>query len=523
MRWLQKTWHNLPILYKGVTVIALPILCLTAVLPWLATLQRNLAEAQARVAHTQRVSLEARRLLSALVDAETGSRGFVITGREDYLAPYEEARETIPASLATLRDLVADNPAQGERVRALDVLALRQLEIIERTVQVSAQRLDGAGASARVGTLERLFDQGKAVTDALRSELGTFIEEEERLLAARNGVLARQQRITTLTIWAELLIGVAGGLAAAWLFSSGVARRLTLLEVNARRLESGASPDETPSGRDEISLLSHKLGSVERNVQMLRELERLKTDLIATVSHELRTPLTSVRSYLELLLKRELDEETRRRLLGVVSGEVARLSTLINDFLDLQRIESGLQTYTFQTVAVEPLVAEVVALFSRRSERHTFSLSLPKGLPDLRADPDRLHQALSNLLSNAVKYSPAGGVVEVRVRALPGRLEITVRDEGVGMSAATQKDVFTRFFRAQTPEVRGIGGTGLGLALVKEIVEAHGGAVSVESRLGVGSTFSLTLPVVVPEPQPTLHAAGPGGEGAAKGVVVHRG
>jgi PAS domain S-box-containing protein len=236
--------------------------------------------------------------------------------------------------------------------------------------------------------------------------------------------------------------------------------------------------------------LARKQAEVER-----KKIERLKDELVSTVSHELRTPLTSLRGFAELMLEREFPPEKQHEFLTVIHNASLRLTNLINDFLDLQRLESGHHTYDFRSVDLGEVLRETVTLFAHEDRHHTLRLVLPPSLPPVRADADRLRQVLSNLLSNAVKFSPQGGEVTLGAR-LEGRKKVVVwvADQGVGISPEEMHKLFSKFFRIDNTETRSIGGTGLGLALVKEIVEAHGGQVWAESTSGQGSTFFFTLP-----------------------------
>ena len=232
-----------------------------------------------------------------------------------------------------------------------------------------------------------------------------------------------------------------------------------------------------------------------RDITERKELDRLKDELVSTVSHELRTPLTSMRGFVELLLEREFPPEEQRQFLEIVDIEMKRLGKLIDDFLDLQRLEAGKLDYAFERQPLRPLILEAVRMFEHTSEQHTYELELPDGDLPVSADADRLRQALRNLISNATKYSPDGGRVRVAAEIRDGNVRVMVRDQGIGMDEATQKKLFTRFYRADSTATRRIGGTGLGLALVKEIVEAHGGQVGVKSKPGEGSEFHFSLPL----------------------------
>lgn len=235
--------------------------------------------------------------------------------------------------------------------------------------------------------------------------------------------------------------------------------------------------------------------AIVRDITQRKEVERLKDELISMVSHELRTPLASVRGFTELMLTRNFPPEKQRELLFIIQRETTRLTGLINDFLDLQRMEARQQNYQMADVDLAAILRTSVALFSNTVSLHTFQLEIPEQGPWIRADADRLHQLMINLLSNAVKFSPHGGEIGVGIRVHDDHVLVWVRDYGVGIAPEAVPKVFERFFRADNRDTRNIGGTGLGLALVKEIVIAHKGKAWVESTLGQGSTFFFTLPL----------------------------
>jgi two-component system phosphate regulon sensor histidine kinase PhoR len=237
--------------------------------------------------------------------------------------------------------------------------------------------------------------------------------------------------------------------------------------------------------------------TVMRDVTRFRELERMKTAFLNTVSHELRTPITSIRAFSELMHKKQADPEKSREWSGVINEEAERLNRLVDDLLDVSRIESGKKlSVVKRPIELKPLVTRTLALFSKDAATHPIELAMDEELTMAELDADRIEQVLANLLSNAIKYSPQGGKVELSIRfSPPESMRVEVRDHGLGLKPDDQANIFQKFYRVEGAHMNGIRGTGLGLSITKYLVEAHGGRMGVDSVFGEGSKFWFELPL----------------------------
>jgi signal transduction histidine kinase/HAMP domain-containing protein len=273
---------------------------------------------------------------------------------------------------------------------------------------------------------------------------------------------------------------------------------VSILWPTPREVEARVIPvrkrDGTPIGR----LLTF------RDVTREREVDRLKTEFVALVSHELRTPLTSIKGYVDLLIDGEVGavNDDQHDFLGVVQANADRLVRLIDDLLDVSAIEAGKVHLELAPTDPAALIRAVLPMLRTQIEAkgQTLTLDLPDDLPPVLADAARIAQVVTNLLSNANKYTPAGGAIGVSAHAAHGALRVSVSDSGIGLTAAERGKLFTKFFRADNRTTREVAGTGLGLAISQSMVELHGGAITVESDPGRGSTFSFTVPLA-PAPQ----------------------
>lgn len=234
---------------------------------------------------------------------------------------------------------------------------------------------------------------------------------------------------------------------------------------------------------------------VFRDITSETEAERLKSEFISTISHELRTPLSSIYGFTELMVKKQLPNEKQAKYLQTIHAETERLTHLVNDFLDVQRMEAGSQMYDREQLDIEPVIRDMMTFYEASSLKHTFELVTADDRPyELFADCQKFKQLMSNLLSNAVKYSPRGGKITVELAHHDQSVSIKVKDQGIGIPSDALDRLFDKFYRVDNSDSREIGGTGLGLPICQEIVRGHAGQIHVESVQHQGSTFTVVIP-----------------------------
>jgi signal transduction histidine kinase len=256
--------------------------------------------------------------------------------------------------------------------------------------------------------------------------------------------------------------------------------------------------EELRHRNEELSALYLKEQAISAR---LREADQFKDDLLTIISHELRTPLTSIKGSLSLLLDEQKVEGVTREFLEIAEQNTDRLIALVNDLLDLSRIESGKLELERERFSIRDAILSATQRIRALADRKGLRLEMqvPEGVPPVDADPGKVEQVLVNLLDNAIKFTPEGGQITLRAEAARGdgaaTLQVSVSDTGIGIPSECLPRVFEKFYRVDMSSTRGARGTGLGLAICKAIVEGHGGRIWGESAPGGGSRFTFTLPL----------------------------
>jgi signal transduction histidine kinase len=238
--------------------------------------------------------------------------------------------------------------------------------------------------------------------------------------------------------------------------------------------------------------------ATSRTYKQIEQLSRLRAEFVSTVSHEFRTPLTGIQGFSEMMRDEELSVAQMREFAGDINKDALRLARLIADMLDLDRMESGRMTFNLEPLDLNRILADAAAPFRLSAADHPIELHLDESLPTIVGSSDRLTQVVTNLVSNAIKYSPSGGAVELRTERDEKMAVLTIRDHGMGIPTEMLETIFDRYSRIESKVTATIQGTGLGLPIVRQIVQLHAGKVWATSEPGQGSTFHVRLPLGVP-------------------------
>jgi signal transduction histidine kinase len=346
-----------------------------------------------------------------------------------------------------------------------------------------------------------------------------WLERAPSLRSALVGTYLLASGLTFLNVWitarlmfasehdlllATVLLFFAGGIAVALgsFFASALTGRIARLEDAARKIQAGELSERVNvGGTDEIAALGNAFNQMADRLQSAqqkqKELEAMRRDLVAWAGHDLRTPLTSIQVLVEALSDGVVeDPESTRKYLSQAKKQVDILSLLVNDLFQVSQLDAGGLPLNVETASLSDLISDTLESFSGQAEQrqvHLSGFAAPEVDP-LSFDVQQMGRVLNNLVSNALRYTSPGGSVFIQAERLPGIVVVTIRDTGEGIAAEDLPHVFERFYRGEKSRSRASGGAGLGLAIAKGIVEAHGGKISVKSIPEAGTDFTFTLP-----------------------------
>jgi signal transduction histidine kinase len=440
-------------------------------------------------------------VLRLTLDVESSVNSFIITGNDSYLGPYENAKPKIPQNLAQLRAMMMDTPAELDDLAALESWASQYVS--QADAKIERRKVEGFDAtiSSLGNAPERLLATNmRASIDRLKASELSSLQSKERSL----------DQSFYRTIWV-LIIGCLAGIVAL-----GFANLVVSREIGKRRNAEVALTDANRELEDRIDERTKELEKVNESLRLVaaereellkkeqsarREAEianRLRDEFMATVSHELKTPLNSILGWARMLKAGDLDEDQVKKALGTIIKNSETQNRLIEDLLDVARIISGKLVLEFEPIDPVELVHDAIQTLQPLAQAKRIEIvedvSSESKTVTVSGDRNRLTQVFSNLLTNAVKFTPEGGKIEVRLGADGSHLIVSVKDNGIGIKPEFLPSVFERFRQDASVTTRN-GGLGLGLAIVRQLVEMHGGSVRVESEgVDKGSEFTVELP-----------------------------
>ena len=446
------------------------------------------------------------RIDPTLTNLATDQRGFALTGDSSFLGPYRLGRIQLDLSLDSLTSLAQNNEELALATHRLDRATRAWSRAAARQFAARSTSLPGDSVVKLARSVVALMDSARAAT--------SFLERITRAQAERSATeAARQFEVDTREALLIRLLLVAMVVLATVASLRRVTSTLDAIVFDARALAAGdhrAAVRSVAGGSRELGQLGEAFGTLaaavaERelglrdDIRQLKEVERLKTEFVSTVSHELRTPLTAIRGALGLVLAGTTGPvaSKTRDLLQIGLQNTERLIRLINDILDVERIESGHLFVRREPCELADILRTTVESLRTVAMEAQVSLVLEaEESAVVTGDPDRLVQVFTNLISNAVRFSPRGESVTVALRTTPTSVVVFVSDRGPGIPLEFRKRIFGKFQQADPGGAAG--GAGLGLAIVRAIVERHGGSIRFDSAPGHGTTFITELPYTAP-------------------------
>ena len=425
---------------------------------------------QRRITDLQAERLELEALLRVYVDAETGQRGFIVTGDETFLEPYESARKKLAAGDVRLKAMLGSDQqltAMAAEIKLLGGQKMRELDTLIE--QRRTGRLTEIVARVQEGEGKRIMDEIRRVAADIDHRKAA---EVSRVLADAARTKTRVAALTTISA-----LVLSAGLVALYFFSKAHLR-------------------ERDAARDALS----KALAAERSAHSEATLaNKLKDEFLALVSHELRTPLNAMLGWTSLLKEGADDAAELREGIETIDRNARAQARLVDDLLDVSRIISGKVRLVIAEVHLRALVAAVIDTLRPAAEARGVIVEFhaTNESSDVLGDSDRLQQVVWNLLSNAIKFTPRGGRVTLSLEHADSRVALEVKDSGQGIRPEFLPRIFDRFSQGDPSSTRGHGGLGLGLAISRHLVELHGGSISARSEgEGKGATFRVEIPIV---------------------------
>jgi signal transduction histidine kinase len=428
----------------------------------------NLLDDENWVIHTYTVIDKLDLLLVTMVNAETGQRGYIITGELDYLGPYNSAISSINNQISDLRQLTSDNPVQQSNIDMLAPLVKERMGQLANNVNLRTNN----DTSAIIKNISGL-DQGKITMDKIRTVINNMTIVEQQLLAQRSETSQSVAQNTEFII----IFGTISAIVVSVISTVIINKKLK----DRQELEKANLELQTESAK-------------------LQEIDKTKGELFAMVSHELKTPLVTISGYAEMLREDGVIGTLNKEQIDAVdtiNSQVIKLERLISDVLDAQKMDLGRMKFNKKQFEVDKFMDEQIHIHSKiMVDKKIHFINSTDEKIRLVSDPDRLSQVFANLIKNAVDFVPVNdGRIEINAQSKNGQVIFYVKDNGSGIPKEKQENLFKKFYQIDSSLKRSHGGTGLGLVICKGIVEALQGKIWLESEVGKGTTIWFSVSV----------------------------
>lgn len=510
-RRLDHLWQDLSLTTKGIVLNALPLTVLLASLALIFESEQQAALLERRVQNALQIQQDIQTLQTLLLEASTGVRDFLLTGNRQFLAGYESARQSMPQLLSSLEHNL-DDRSQQHLLQVIHPLVAKNLDDLAVLASHSEEEADEA-------LIGKFSSQGNALTQ-LRAHLDKMSQRESAIVDQdKKEVVYERKRNLRITLMA-VIAGVLGSLIGVWLFTQTIVARVRTIRDSAIHLVKG-EPLALPSiSRDELGELTSEL---EHASQLLtqsaqeahlarveaEEASAAKSNFLSRTSHELRTPLNAILGFAQIL-ENDLPEGRQKDSATLIHNAGQHLLKLINEVLDISRIESGDISMSMEVIVLNHLLEEAYHYLKPLEKVRDITIETHfEPALSVRADRQRLLQVILNLLANALKYGPENTSVAFTAYSQHGHIRVDVKDQGPGIPAALRSRLFTPFDRLGA-ERTVTEGTGLGLVLSKQLMDAMGGQIGVAEDQ---SLFWISLPEVVqtiePPANPSVAAEAP--------------
>jgi signal transduction histidine kinase/ActR/RegA family two-component response regulator len=533
-------WNRLTFPNKGLLLISVPLLFQLAFFGMLADMQRDNAIATASAIHSKELLRQTGAVARSLNGLGTSLRLAVVSTEAEPTQAYENAAEQVRHDIQELRKLVSDNAEQVGEVQAVAVAVDKWLEVHRETIRLARE------GQRRQAFVRALAHVGAPHYEEVRRTIRSFMDTSDRLDREQTEVLDQSRLRQQWLLQAGLLGSLVITTVLVFVFGRSLGGRLAVLTENVQRLAVGNALAPPVRGSDEVAQLDQAFRHMAQEIEQarqtlerriadrtaelaqaneaLREADRRKDDFVTMLAHELRNPLAPVRNAVQMLKMPGLNRDTARKACEMMERQVVHLVRLVDDLLDVSRVTRGVIELRREHVDLSAIFAGALEaaqpIFYARG--HDAIVSLPSEPIVLDADPVRLAQVVTNILVNSAKYTPATGRIWLTGERDGPDAVIRVRDSGAGIAPEFLPRVFELFSQADRSLARTRGGLGIGLMLVRRLVEMHGGTVTASSPgLGQGSEFVVHLPAVpaVAEDDRPKEASPPA-VGASRRVLV---